>query len=445
MTLRRRRMLAALLALALCLSLLPMSALAAEADALGETGPEEAVCTCTAPCTEGGMNTACPVCGADGAAPEDCGQSLPQGSGEARTQPLANDGISLLSTQENVSYIDPTEEQTEQTCTSATVVTADDTTWGNDDNDGWYVVNDDVTIGQRVTVTGDVHLILADGCNLTVNGGINVSEGNSLTIYAQSTGADMGALTANGAPQSAGIGGGDHDICGTIIINGGIISANALDNAAAGIGCGWYGKSGTIIINGGKVVATSSGYHSGAGIGGCRESNSPVVGPDITINGGEVTATGGNYSAGIGGGWHAVGGTITINGGTVTAYGGHRGAGIGGGSSGAGGDKIEINGGIITATGGSGGGNALGGGHSGSGGIITVNGGTILAKAHEDKAGLSISQNTKFVSGLDSSAIVMAESIGNGIDLSGFNGIIKQGSTYTVYGSANLATNLEIR
>ena len=39
----------------------------------------------------------------------------------------------------------------------------------------------------------------------------------------------------------------------------------------------------------------------------------------------------------------------------------------------------------------------------------------------------------------------MAESIGNGIDLSGFNGIIKQGGTYTVYGSANLATNLEIR
>ena len=37
------------------------------------------------------------------------------------------------------------------------MVTADDTTWGNDDNDGWYVVNDDVTIGQRVTVTGDVH------------------------------------------------------------------------------------------------------------------------------------------------------------------------------------------------------------------------------------------------------------------------------------------------
>ena len=130
MTFRKRRILAALLALALCLSLLPMSALAAEADALGETGPEEAVCTCTAPCTEGGMNTACPVCGAEGAAPEGCGQSLPQGSGEAKTQPLANGGISLLSTQQNVSYIDPTKNPTEQTCPSATVVTESDTSWG---------------------------------------------------------------------------------------------------------------------------------------------------------------------------------------------------------------------------------------------------------------------------------------------------------------------------
>lgn len=69
MTFRKRRILAALLALAPCLSLLPMSALAAEADALGETGPEEAVCTCTAPCTEGGMDTACPVCGAEGLRP----------------------------------------------------------------------------------------------------------------------------------------------------------------------------------------------------------------------------------------------------------------------------------------------------------------------------------------------------------------------------------------
>lgn len=89
----------------------------------------------------------------------------------------------MLSTQEKVSYIDPTEEQTAQTCDSATVVTESDTTWGDDNNDGWYVVNGDVTIGQRVTVTGDVHLILTDGASLDAAQGVNVGAGNSLTIY----------------------------------------------------------------------------------------------------------------------------------------------------------------------------------------------------------------------------------------------------------------------
>ena len=335
MTLRRRRMLATLLALALCLSLLPMSALAAEADALGETGPEEAVCTCTAPCTEGGMNTACPVCGAEGAAPEDCGQSLPQGSGEAKTQPLANDGISLLSTQENVSYIDPTEEQTEQTCTSATVVTADDTTWGNDDNDGWYVVNDDVTIGQRVTVTGDVHLILTDGASLDAAQGVNVGAGNSLTIYGQSDG--TGELYANynngsrGMLQnaSAGIGSNEYEGCGTITINGGrIFACGGVQgiSAGAGIGCGWnpstYRGTESITINGGCVTAkgASADYGGGAGIGGAGNSGSIS---SVTITGGVIVAEGGsNGAAGIGGGGHdGKLDSISITGGWIQATG----------------------------------------------------------------------------------------------------------------------------
>ena len=281
-------MLATLLALALCLSLLPMSALAAEADALGETGPEEAVCTCTVPCTEGGMNTACPVCGAEGAAPEDCGQSLPQGNGEAKTQPLANEGISLLSTQEDVSYIDPTEEQTAQTCNSATEVTADDTTWGDDGNNGWYVVNSNVTISDRVTVTGDVHLILADGCNLTVNRGINVKEGNRLTIYARSTGESMGTLIANAIWMRAAIGCELNQTAGEITICGGNIAANGGESTAIG---GVGNESGIIAINGGRLsVSGGTNGAGGAGISGT-----------VTINGGQMVVTGSTGCAGIDG------------------------------------------------------------------------------------------------------------------------------------------------
>ena len=313
MTFRKRRILAALLALALCLSLLPMSALAAEADALGETGPEEAVCTCTAPCTEGGMNTACPVCGAEGAAPEDCGQSLPQGSGEAKTQPLANDGISLLSTQENVSYIDPTKEQTAQTCDSATEVTESDTTWGDDNNDGWYVVNSNVTISTRVTVTGDVHLILKDGFTLNATKGINVSEGNSLTIYAQSTGESMGTLLANDLDwEFAAIGSEKEKNAGTITICGGNFTVTGGIGASAGgagIGSGTNGNGGTIAIHGGVVHASGNG---GAGIGSGYKNNNT-----IQTNGGNIQITGGTvivrstWGDGIGGGWASNSGTFS--------------------------------------------------------------------------------------------------------------------------------------
>ncbi len=416
MTLRRQRILATLLALALCLSLLPMSALAAEADALGETGPEEAVCTCTAPCTEGGMNTACPVCGAERAAPEGCSQSLPQGSGEAKTRPLANEGISLLSTQEDVSYIDPTEEQTAQTCTSATVVTADDTTWGDDGNNGWYVVNSNVTISDRVTVTGDVHLILTDGASLDAAQGVNVGAGNSLTIYGQSDG--TGKLTATGGVFQAGIGGNSN-------------------------------QSGTITINGGTVTAT--GGDGGAGIGGGKEDE----GGTITINGGTVNATGSTDAAGIGGGGGGNGGNITINGGTVTATGSTTpysgSAGIGGGGVYGSGGTIIIRGGTVIANGA--GGAGIGGGSSGAGGTITISGGTVIATGSGSPGiggGGGFGAAGTFSTGEDGNAVIFA--IGNGTDdtrieeedTSSWDCVFFKGTSGQVYGEVTLEDNLTI-
>ena len=108
-----------------------------------------------------------------------------------------------------VSYLDET--GTSQTCASATEVTSSDTGWTT----GWYVVQGTVEIGSRVTVSGDVHLILTDGCTLTVNGGIQVQDNdnnpdtpstNALTIYGQANG--TGKLTTRDvAINDAAIGG----------------------------------------------------------------------------------------------------------------------------------------------------------------------------------------------------------------------------------------------
>ena len=177
-----------------------------------------------------------------------------------------------------------------------TAVTEDDTTWGTDNETTWYVAQGDVTIESRVTVTGDVHLILADGCNLTVNGGIYVSSwtASKLTIYGQENGTGELYAYASSGSDYAGIGGNKEP----------------------------YGTSGEITINGGNITAIGDGI--GAGIGGGDMGGFEC----ITINGGTVTATGGNNggSSGIGtfeGG--STSGTITISGGTVMATGTNHG------------------------------------------------------------------------------------------------------------------------
>ena len=140
----------------------------------------------------------------------------------AATQPLVQ---TLMAT--GVPYLDET--GTPQTAANATEIQSNTTTWSN----GWYVVHGDVTINGQVTVSGDVHLILADYANLTVNGGIFVKKDNHLHLYAQSTGADMGTLTAESQKEgNAGIGGGQSQGASGIAIHGDDITAIDGNDAA---------------------------------------------------------------------------------------------------------------------------------------------------------------------------------------------------------------------
>ncbi len=280
---------------------------------------------------------------------------------------------------EGVKYLD--ENGSKQTADNVTVVESSMTAW----NDGWYVVNGAVTIDGTVTVSSEVHLILADNASLTANGGINVAENNSFTVYAQSVGENMGTLTATGSQSGeAGIGG-NWENAGTITINGGTVKATGGEHAA-GIGGGNGKNAGTITINGGSITAT--GGMNGAGIGSGFEGS----GGNITINGGTVTATGGDAGAGagIGSGGNGSYGNITIHGGSVTATGGESGAGIGSGGYGSYGN-ITIHGGSVAATGGfygAGIGAGIGGGQDSSGGNITIHGGSVAATGGDAGAGI---------------------------------------------------------
>ena len=87
---------------------------------------------------------------------------------------------------DDVSYIDA--NSATQTCSDYTEVTSQTSNWTGSEGATWYVVKNDVQINTRITVTGDVHLILADGCTLNAAKGIYVGSGNSLTIYGQREG-----------------------------------------------------------------------------------------------------------------------------------------------------------------------------------------------------------------------------------------------------------------
>lgn len=377
----------------------------------------------------------------------------------------------------SVTYLDA--DGTLKTSPSATEVTSSDTEWtGTTTIPGWYVVNTNVTIGteetpRRVTVSGDVRLILTDGCTLTVNGGIQVQDdddditngsANALTIYAQSTDkSTMGKLIAKGAKQdyNAVIGGnkgnGYGGSGGAITINGGYVEATNTKGAGIGGGYGTHsgGSGGTITINGGNITASSQ---FGAGIGGGEGGDDGGSGGEITINGGSVIATGVN-GAGIGGGQGdgggqggGSGGTITINGGVVKAE-STLGAAIGGGYSGGGtggdGGTITITGGSVIATGNANGA-GIGGGYGsdgGSGGEVTITGGTVKASSSRG-AGIG-GGNGDFVIG-DSgtfqtdngNAVIFASSIGDQSHKADWSGIIFEGDAAgIIYGESVAPTD----
>ncbi len=195
---------------------------------------------------------------------------------------------------EPVSYLD--KNGVEQTCSDYIAIkeAIGELTDGN-----WYVVKSDVTVtvDSVLYVDGNVNLILCDGAKLTVNKGITCNNDGGFTIYAQSTGENMGKLIATYSDEYAyGIGNSYGNRI--ITINGGDIQATGSPTDTYEPDTGIYNGDNPVIINGGKV--TASGYDGG------------IEAESVTINGGEVTVSSNSYGINVTNG-------VTINGGEVIA------------------------------------------------------------------------------------------------------------------------------
>ena len=221
-------------------------------------------------------------------------------------------------------------------------------------------------------VKAQVSIYLKGNNNLNSEWKAALQKDNAAKLTIDNSPNTTGELIAT-SKFGAGIGGDNNGGTGSnITIRGGSVTATS--GFGAGIGGGSNGGTGSnITISGGSVKATSD---SGAGIGG---GSNRGTGSNITISGGSVTATS-DSGAGIGGGNNGgTGSNITISGGSVKAT-SDSGAGIGGGQRSTG-SNITISGGSVTATSDSGAG--IGGGQGSTGSNITISGGSV--KAYSDR------------------------------------------------------------
>ena len=165
----------------------------------------------------------------------------------------------------DVPYLDENGDQ--QTAQNVVVLSSGSTALAA----GWYAVTEDTTISDRIAVNDNVQLILCDNATLTASEGIQVNSfGRSLTIYAQSTGEDMGTLLIEEIPtETAGIGAAN----GSFTINGGEIT---IDSMGSGIDAG----SGDVTINGGVITVNSNSDSN---------SDSAIHAGNVTIDGASIT------------------------------------------------------------------------------------------------------------------------------------------------------------
>ena len=408
---------------------------------------------------------------------------------------------------EPITYLD--KDGNQQVCNKYTVLTGNTADSILDLQDkwydlpaGWYVVKGDVTFTPRLDTHGAVNLILTDGSHLTAQWGINVKEGDTFTVYAQSTGEDtMGRLTAC-LPQDfnsdgnvryyvwpdsglSGIGSserwrkhksGINENEGTIIINGGYILAQGNDGASAIGGVPtdyvtWSESSGkrqcgSITINGGIVRtepvtmhATPSNVGIGSGplgYGGSVTINGGTVmanatadaictgrGGSITINGGDITARGGTGKYGNGNGIGSFNDAdITINSGNIEAYSDRNGCGIGFGMP----TTVKITGGTIKAVS-----NAIAaiGSPEYNAGSVSITGGKVTAIGKGEAAGIGGSADVSITGGeidvsVEGSGVAIGGNAGGSINIQG-NAIksISSRSGACIGGSAKNITILD--
>ena len=444
---KMKKCLACLLAMTMVLTLLPSGVSAGEDDMSADKTP---VCTCETACTEDAMNEDCPVCGAEGATPENCGQyqaSEQEGDGEKSKTSNPEDSASQKqsATEKVQTLIDdlPTVKElkamnkTEQQTVYADLQKA---------YDAYEALSD----AEKKEVTGAE---IMDDLFAVFNGMTNVLADSGFTVTGGASGADYdlsgNTLTIKSSkPLTISAGTADSPITGQIVIQPGISANLTLDgvnlNGEEADLLGNRAKSAIELSSNSSLSLTLNQNTNNTLTGGSDSSNESGA-PAIHVPEGRTLTVlcanqsdNGHICGNACGSLSATGGSSATNNGGVGIGGGISGSsGPGGGgltSEGCG--TVLLLGGKITVNAGS---NQSGsnpavdiGGADNTGGVGGA-GGTIIILTN-----VTSSDDTLTIGGGNSNAGQSAADNGAGI---------KPGSgdnTYEVYGNLSLPADLTI-
>ena len=392
--------------------------------------PQDAVCNCTAPCTEGAMDNNCPVCGAEGALPEGCGFAacptpgcpLPAGhegtceAAAAVAASLSSDVYSLDIADGDITVFRDINDDiaVKQVNHSHTLQDGEELSiHGTADNKVITFQNvgtesspiqvelDDLHMTQNYEngeVNQDAVALKDSHVNFYLKGESTIHMSQRKTDFychvyvSESSTAAFDDSERRGEFQA---GSGKLTLTRGEMANSDTIPAACIGGRGYVYTADGYGapigntdRAGTMVFNGGTIeVKDGPGFRAAAAIGsGYRtsfyENSYEPQFQRIEVNGGHLMVANGDTCIGAGSSAFFANGTnniIQINGGTVDAISTRSGSGIGA-SDLASVSRIEINGGTVNATGG-GSGSTAGAGISCNyaDGEILISGGTVNA------------------------------------------------------------------
>lgn len=264
----KKQLVSILFALCMVLCLVPLAAFAEEST---ETPPE---CSCETACTAENMNTACPVCGAEGALPENCAKhevSDPQPetaltalSGEGET-PAASGAV--------------TEVGNEPDLTAAIANSNVNTVKLTANID----ISSSLTVNRTVTLDLNGHVLKYESAN---KGSVIVVEnGGQLTIEDSNTSNLSHKFNPNGKLWVL------DDASGTEAVTGGVITGGTGTDLSTYGGTTWYCGGGALIKNGGSLTMRGGniiGCSAECGGGVCIDSERNGEPGQFSMSGGSI-------------------------------------------------------------------------------------------------------------------------------------------------------------